>query len=305
MISATRLLSLTIGRVVPRYRTCAQWAVEYEQIVALRPLSAKTLANRRSALRHVVAHLGGVALGGVRPVMVGRMVAAIAARSPQTAKRVLFETRDFFNEAVLAGVLFSNPATPIRPPRVRVQRNRLTLPQWRAIRVWADQHQPPWVRRMLDLALITGQRRSDLVRMGPAHVRDGYLHVVQAKTGARLRLPLSLQLSIAGRSLGDVITDCSSYAAPGETFLRRSSGRPLVCASLSARFEEAREGAGLGWQGGAPPSLHECRSLAERLYREQGVDTRVLLGHRHQSMTDIYNDDRGLTAGEWQTLAGC
>ena len=42
--------------------------------------------------------------------------------------------------------------------------------------------------------------------------------------------------------------------------------------------------------------------LAERLYRKQGVDTRILLGHKRQSMTDTYNDDRGLSDGEWKTL---
>lgn len=105
-----------------------------------------------------------------------------------------------------------------------------------------------------------------------------------------------------GKSINDVIEDCRKYASPGDTLVRRKGGRALCDASLSARFEEAREGAGLEWATGSPPSLHECRSLSERLYREQGVDTRVLLGHKHQSMTDAYNDDRGLSAGKWITL---
>lgn len=28
----------------------------------------------------------------------------------------------------------------------------------------------------------------------------------------------------------------------------------------------------------------------------------TLLGHKHQAMTDVYNDDRGLTRGKWVTL---
>lgn len=78
---------------------------------------------------------------------------------------------------------------------------------------------------------------------------------------------------------------------------------PPVCPSLSARFEDAREGVyGKHTGAGLPPCLHECRSLAERLYRKQGIDTRTLLGHKRQSMTDTYNDDRGLSDGEWKTL---
>ncbi|EPE5478197.1 integrase, partial [Escherichia coli] len=48
---------------------------------------------------------------------------------------------------------------------------------------------------------------------------------------------------------------------------------------------------------GTPPSFHEQRSLSERLFREQGVDTKILLGHSNQKMTDIYNDARGK---EWK-----
>ena len=50
------------------------------------------------------------------------------------------------------------------------------------------------------------------------------------------------------------------------------------------------------------PSLHELRSLSERLYRLQGVDTQALLGHADIAMTNRYNDDRGLTAKEFRTV---
>ncbi|MCG6228770.1 hypothetical protein [Vibrio furnissii] len=39
-------------------------------------------------------------------------------------------------------------------------------------------------------------------------------------------------------------------------------------------------------------SFHELRSFAERTYRDAGYDTKVILGHKHQAMTDKYNDDR-------------
>jgi len=31
-----------------------------------------------------------------------------------------------------------------------------------------------------------------------------------------------------------------------------------------------------------------------KIYRKQGVDTRTLLGHKREEMTDKYNDDRDL-----------
>lgn len=298
----TRLISATIGRVVPRFQTCSEWADDYLQIIDQLPVTEHTKHNRRCALKHILRHIGGDAIGSIRPLRIGKMIREISAFSPQTAKRVLFESRAFFSEAILAGIINSNPAAPIKPPRVKVQRHRMSLEHWLRIRAWSVKNQPGWCCRMLDLALVTGQRRSDLRTMGQADVWDAHLHVVQFKTGTRLALPLALHLNVIGKSLGDVIDDCQSYAVAGDTFLRRSAGRPLVNAYLSARFEEAREGAGLTWPTGTPPSLHECRSLSERLYRAQGVDTRILLGHKHQSMTDTYNDDRGLSSGQWVTL---
>lgn len=210
------------------------------------------------------------------------------------------ETKDVFAEAVNYGWLDRNPASPIKAPPVRIQRKRLTLDAWWSILGFAIKNMPPWVPRMLALALVTGQRRSDLVKMRFSDVWDGHLHIEQAKTGARLALPLALRLDVAGLTLSDVIEDCRRYAVGDEFMLRKHDGHQLGDASLSARFEYAREHAIP--ESDHPPSLHECRSLSERLYRKQGLNTMVLLGHKRQEMTDLYNDDRGLTRGEWKTL---
>jgi hypothetical protein len=44
---------------------------------------------------------------------------------------------------------------------------------------------------------------------------------------------------------------------------------------------------------GAEWRLHEQRSLSERLHREQGINTKDLLGHKSQQQIDKYHDDRG------------
>lgn len=300
----TRLLASTIGRVAPRYRTVNEWAVTYRKIIDAKPISCKTKANRKSSLMHILASLGGRIVSGVKPHEVAAMVLATHSEHPQKAKRVLIEVRDLFNEAMNYGWIDRNPAISIKAPPVRVQRKRLTLEQWWGILRYAIDYMPPWVARMLALALITGQRRSDLVKMRFDDVWDGHLHIEQAKTGARLALPLGLKLDAIDLTLAQIIDDCRGYYAAGNDglLLRKHNGKQLGDASLSARFEEAREGA-LGELGQHPPSLHECRSLSERLYRAQGINTMTLLGHKHQAMTDMYHDDRGLTKGEWKTLS--
>ncbi|WP_421512183.1 hypothetical protein ACOQH0_10425 [Enterobacter sp. JS8-1] len=44
------------------------------------------------------------------------------------------------------------------------------------------------------------------------------------------------------------------------------------------------------------PTFHEQRSLSERLYEGQGINTQQLPGHSSDRMTAQYHNDRGL---EW------
>ena len=163
---------------------------------------------------------------------------------------------------------------------------------------------------MLLLALVTAQRRADLGKMRFDDVWDGHLHIEQQKKagkdyGARVALPLTLRLDVVGLTLGEVIETCRAYAPAGPTLLRKSDGKSIELSSLSTRFNElirAVEGAG-AYRDREWPSLHEVRSLSERLYRQQGIQTQHLLGHKNQDMTDKYNDDRGLTAAEWKHLS--
>ena len=82
-------------------------------------------------------------------------------------------------------------------------------------------------RLALALLLCTAQRRSDVVRMGRQHIRNGILHVRQAKTGAVLDIPVHPDLQ--------AIIDATS----GEhlTFLTSSkTGGPYVGNALSQQF---------------------------------------------------------------------
>lgn len=69
--------------------------------------------------------------------------------------------------------------------------------------------------------------------------------------------------------------------------------------TISTSFKKIRELSGLSWDKGSPPTFHEIRSLSERVYREQKVNTKDLLGHKSQHQTDRYNDARGK---EWKVV---
>lgn len=309
------LLSVTVGRFIPRFRTLEQWVSVYIPIINARQITAKTLANRHAHIRRIIGALGHRRIGSIRPHEISAMITSVQAVHPVAAKRTLVEVRCMFDEALANGWVTSNPARAVRMPRVTVRRRRLALHEWQSISEYSRQHQPPWVYRMLLLALVTGQRRSDLVKMrfGDVWAHDDgheYLHVVQAKTGMRLAIPLALRLDAIDVSVGDVIALCRDYAPledSGDGFLLRKTTRHALCPeSMSWRFEQAREAVlpDETEAGKQPATLHECRSLAAREYARRGFNPMDLLGHSRQSMTDLYLDDRGLDArdGRWRTV---
>ena len=155
------------------------------------------------------------------------------------------------------------------------------------------------------LGLVTGQRREDVSGFRFADVHDGFLWVDQGKTGVKLRIPLALRLNAIWLSVDEVIRRCrdrveSPYMVhSSKTHAKAKPGDALHVSSLSSAFAKARDLAKVTGSGADPPSFHELRSLAERLYSEQGVDTQTLLGHEDPRMTSTYHDARG--AGGWRS----
>ncbi|MFS7307251.1 tyrosine-type recombinase/integrase [Rahnella inusitata] len=80
----------------------------------------------------------------------------------------------------------------------------------------------------------------------------------------------------------------------------KKSGRgpgALKADTITNSFSEALKASGITY-GENPPSFHEIRSLASRLYeREYGKEfAQKLLGHKSMKMTNVYLDSRGT---EW------
>ena len=289
---ADKLITCSFGLISNRYKSINEWLIEYRKIINSKGLNSKTIINKLSVLKHLIDEIGLKPISSIKPAHIAKIATSItAAGHPQEAKRFICESRDFFNEAIIYGWIQVNPAISLKPPKVRTLRHRLSIDEFNKIYVWSIENQPPWVHRMMLLALVSGQRRSDIAEMKFSDVMDSKLIVNQQKTNVTVVIPLNLKLAVIDKSLSDVIEYCKSYAQnSSDHMIRKHNGDKLGYASLSARFEEARN-ATLTNQAN-PASLHECRSLSERLYRIQGINTRILLGHKHQSMTDVYNDER-------------
>src|SRR6516225_648518 len=119
-----------------------------------------------------------------------------------------------------------------------------------------EAHYPIGSKARLALALLlyTGQRRSDVVRMGRQHIRDGVLTVKQQKTGITLAIPVHPHLQ--------TVLD----ATPSEhlTFLVTATGKPYGGNAFTEQFRKWCDAAGLP-QRCKPHGLRKaaCRRLAE------------------------------------------
>lgn len=133
-----------------------------------------------------------------------------------------------------------------------------------------EAHWPAGSRPRLALALLlyTGQRRSDVVRMGRQHVRDGEIEVRQVKTRVRLVIPLHPDLAALIASETDRLT-----------FLVTEAGKPFTANGFYMRFKKWVEAAGLP----AGRSPHGLRKAAARRLAESGCSVSMIAsitGHR-------------------------
>ncbi|HDX7268250.1 TPA: phage integrase Arm DNA-binding domain-containing protein, partial [Escherichia coli] len=219
----------------------------------------------------------------------------ITAGQPRMAQVVRSVLIDVFKEAQHYGEVPPgyNPALATKQPRRKITRQRLSLEEWQKIFDIADARHRYMGNAML-LALVTGQRLGDISRMKFSDIWDDHLHVIQEKTGSKIAIPLSLRLNAINWSLRDVVARCRDYAVSPYLvhFFRTTSqaerGAQVKANTLTMNFSKARDLAGIDWGEGSPATFHEQRSLSERLYEAQGVDTQKLLGHKSPNQTAKY-----------------
>lgn len=291
--------------------TVSGWSERYLAIQERRlkqgDIKKSTLKIRRSVLNVLTAEIGLKSLDAVTIRDMHALIENYIFQGKATmANTIRSISGDFFKEAQLAGELTGgfNPALATRAPKIKVMRARLDLNQWREI--YAAANSTHYIQRAMLLAVVSGQRSGDISKMKFADIWDDHLHIEQQKTGVRLAIPLSLRCNELDICLRDVISQCrDKILSPFIIHHHHDSGHAkrggqVLTDSLGMHFRLARDASGINWDDKTPPTFHEQRSLSERIYRAQGIDTKTLLGHSSQKMTDKYNDERD---SGWKKLA--
>lgn len=301
-IAASKGKAITVSSWIDRY-----WSIQKERLKAgeIRPNTYKQKNKPVQLLlsRFAMKELPEVNARDIASIL-DEYKAAGQNRMGQVVRSVLI---DVFKEAQHAGEVPPgyNPALATKQPWRRITRQRLNLEEWQRIFEIADANHKYMGNAML-LAVVTGQRLGDIAKMRFDDIWDEPIHVVQQKTGVKLAIPLSLQCKALDISLHEVVGRCRDYVVSPWLihFFRDTThgkrGGQVTANTLTTNFSKARDKANIDRAKGTPATFHEQRSLSERIYRAQGVDTRLLLGHKSQRQTDRYHDDRGK---EWLLVA--
>lgn len=254
-IGASRTQPGTIGAVV----------VAYFGSAAFQALAQSTKATYRGILENFRAEHGTK-----RVTMLERRhietIISNRASTPAAANNLLRMIRTLMQFAIANGFRRDDPTIGVRPVRMRSD----GFYTWTEADIAAYEARHPIsskARLALALLLHTAQRRSDIVRMGRQHVRDGILTVRQQKTGALVELHMhpELQAIIAATPSGQL------------TFLVTEAGKPFTAAGFGNLFREWCDQAGL-----TGCASHGLRKAAARRLAEAGCtphEIMAITGH--------------------------
>lgn len=276
------------------------WLDRYADIIQRRELKEKTMVNHRSRMRIFRAHFQDKSVCDFTTKDIADFLNGYVHQGMSASAKLMRGTLlDIFREAVADGIIQHNPVDASRNPKVEIKRARLLLGEYLTIRDAAARF-PTWCRIAMDIALVTGQRISDICNMRWANIIDLRLRIEQEKTGAKITLPLDL--SIQGMSLESLLEECWKLSAGREYILVSRKGEKIAQRTMTNYFTKSRQLTTLSWgEGKEPPSFHEIRSLSARLYTDahSGEFAQHLLGHKSAEMTARYQDSRG---SEWDDI---
>jgi integrase len=235
-------------------------AVSYYNSIAFRSMKPSTQSVYRNIIDRFCRETdkdghghGDKSAAGLQREHVVKLMAARADK-PDSANGLRKAIRAMMKHAVEISLRADDPTRDVRAIRVKSDGYH----SWNDDEVAQfERRHPVGSRARLALALLlyTGQRRSDVVRMGRQHIRDGVLHVRQLKTGAELALPVhaDLQAIIAESAAGHM------------TFLVTEFGKPFTSAGFGNWFREQCDMANL-----RHCSAHGLRKAAARRLAEAG-----------------------------------
>lgn len=260
---STKLRHGSLAQLVAKWKEHSDWLTT----------APATRRQRENILLHVLEKSGGRDYGDIVKADI-RKGKEDRKATPAAANNFLKTMRALFRWAVAEELLDENPAEGV--PLFKLEKGG--FPTWTVDDVTAYRKTYPLGSRerlVMEIALNTGLRRSDIVRVGSGNVRNGVIDIKTAKTGVQLYVPVlpRLQEAIDAMPPRDLWV-CSAR-----------NGKPIAKESLGTLFREWGNAAGVSKR------LHGLRKLCATVIADEGaseLELQALFGWITNNQSAVY-----------------
>ena len=187
------------------------------------------------------------------------------AKKPEAANAMIKALRQLFAFALEYELAERNPAKDV--PYLKANSDGFYSWSHEDVRAFEERH-PVGSKARLALALLlyTGQRRSDVVSLGPQHVKDGWITLTQTKNKSRKPVTLSIPV------LPELQAMLDQTATGNLAFLTTQFGKPFTPDGFGNWFRKRCDEAGL-----PRCSAHGLRKAGAAMAAENGATERQLM----------------------------
>lgn len=184
---------------------------------------------------------------------------------PEAANGLVKALRQLFNFALEYELAQRNPAKDV--PYLKSGSEGFHSWTLEEVRQFEKRHKPGSKARLaLALLLYTGQRRSDVVVLGPQHVKDGWITLTQVKN--RKRKPVTLSIPL----LPELAAELAATRVGNLAFLVTEFGKPFTSNGFGNWFRKRCDEAGL-----PHCTAHGLRKAGAAIAAENGATERQLM----------------------------
>jgi integrase len=250
--------------------TVASVVALFQQSSSFTSDSEGTQRRRRSQLNGFREQHGDKPISGIHVQFFQRALADLGAHAGRNWLKAM---RPLMRFAVAQGFIESDPTDGIK----------IKVPKSDGFATWEEEHiaqyRAYWPigsmeRLAMELALNTGQRVSDLIRIGRQHARNSVIKIKQQKTGTEIEIPILPELAAV------------LEASPAEhlTFLINGWNKPFTATGFSEWFGKAARTTSLP-EGYTAHGLR--KGCAKRLADQGCTVTEIAAITGHKTLAEI------------------
>lgn len=255
----------------PQSGTMAALVVSYLSSPQWKALERSTQRSYRDILDKIRAEHGTKAVARLETKHIRKLIEARSDHSA-AANRLLSILRILLDRAVETDLINANPAHNVKP----LKKKSKGIHSWTEDGIARFEAAHPIgskARLAFALLLYLGQRKSDVVKLGPQHRHGAVIRLVQTKTKAALGLPVHPVLDEILRA-----TPTGHLA-----YLTTGLGKPYTASGFGNWFRQACDEAGL-----PHCTSHGLRKAAARRLAEAGASPHEIASITgHESLREV------------------